>query len=184
MVLGQQQLLERARRVKLILMDVDGVLTDGTIFYTAGPDGKPCEFKGFNSQDGLGFHFLNQCGITTGVISGRDSIAVTERARILGIKYVYQGFLDKIATYEQVLTQAGITAQETVFIGDDFTDWPLMDRSAIGVAVANARPELLQGADYITRVRGGDGALREIAEIVIKAQDKWHLVLDKYGIAV
>jgi len=71
-----------------------------------------------------------------------------------------------------------------VFIGDDFTDWPLMDRSAIGVAVANARTELLQGADYITRVRGGDGALREIAEIVIKAQDKWHLVLDKYGIAV
>ena len=173
----------RASKIKLILMDVDGVLTDGKLFYFPGPDGKPTEFKGFNSQDGLGFHMLHWSGIKTGLISGRDSPAVTERSRILNITYVYQGFLQKVITYEEILQKENLTDESVVFIGDDFTDFPLIKRSGLGVCVADGRPEMRARADYVTKAIGGSGALREVAEIVLKSSNLWQPMLAKYELA-
>lgn len=171
---------KRASKIKLILMDVDGVLTDGKLFYFPGPDGKATEFKGFSSQDGLGFHMLHWSGIKTGLISGRDSPAVTERASILKITYVYQGFLEKIATYEEILKKENLTDERVAFIGDDFTDFPLIKRSGLGVCVADGRPEMQARADYVTTAIGGSGALREVAELVLKSSGLWQPMLAKY----
>ncbi len=173
----------RASKIKLILMDVDGVLTDGKLFYFPGPDGKPTEFKGFNSQDGLGFHMLHWSGIKTGLISGRDSPAVTERSRILNITYVYQGFLQKVVTYEEILQKENLTDESVSFIGDDFTDFPLIKRSGLGVCVADGRPEMRAKANYVTKAIGGSGALREVAEIVLKSSGLWQPMLAKYELA-
>jgi 3-deoxy-D-manno-octulosonate 8-phosphate phosphatase (KDO 8-P phosphatase) len=172
--------LKRAAKIQLILMDVDGVLTDGTIHFAPGPDGCMAETKGFNSQDGLGFHFCNGVGIKTGVISGRDSMAVVERARMLKMTYVYQGLLAKEETYDSILADAKLSSDQVAFIGDDFTDAPLMQRSGLGVAVANARPEVKAVAHMVTEARGGDGAVREVIEVILKSQNLWHSVLEKY----
>lgn len=176
--------LAAAAKIKVLLMDVDGVLTNGEIFYFPGPDGKMVEFKGFNSQDGLALHWCREAGIATGVISGRESPSVNERAKNLGMRYVYQGLLDKVASYEEVLKDAGVTADQVAFIGDDFTDVPLMVRSGLGFAPANARPEVLAKADYVTQARGGDGAVREIIELIFRAQDRWSAVLKKYNLDI
>jgi 3-deoxy-D-manno-octulosonate 8-phosphate phosphatase (KDO 8-P phosphatase) len=172
--------MDRAKKIKVILMDVDGVMTDGKLYYMPGPDGQMVETKGFNSQDGLGLHFCYHAGILTGVISGRNSPATVERCKMLNMKYVYQGLLDKIASYEEVLADAGVTREETAFIGDDFTDVPLFHRAGLAVAVANARTEVKEAAHYVTHVNGGDGAVREVIEMILKSQGKWDSVLDKY----
>lgn len=174
--------LERAKKIKVILMDVDGVLTDGKLYYFPGPDGSIVETKGFNSHDGLGLHFCCHAEIATGVISGRTSPATVERCRILSMRYVYQGLLDKICTWEEVLAHAGVTDEQASFIGDDFTDVPLISRAGLGIAVANARPEVKSAAHYVTIARGGEGAVREVVELVLKAQGLWQTVLDKYFI--
>jgi 3-deoxy-D-manno-octulosonate 8-phosphate phosphatase (KDO 8-P phosphatase) len=177
---ASQDVLERAKKIKVILMDVDGCLTDGKLYYMPGPDGAMVETKGFNTQDGLGLHFCYHAGILTGVISGRQSPATTERAKMLNMKYIYQGLLDKIETWEEILTDAGVSPEEAIFIGDDFTDVPLMQRAGIGVAVANARDEVKKAADYITSAPGGDGAIREVIELVLKSQGLWDTVITKY----
>ena len=178
---AQNAATARAAKVKLILMDVDGVLTNGNLFYFPGPDGKPTEFKSFNSQDGAGIHCLNLVGIKTGVISGRDSQAVTERARILKISYVYQGFLEKEAVYEEILKKENLTDEDVAFIGDDFPDYICLKRCGFAVAVGNARPELIERAHYVTQARGGEGAVREVAEFVIRARGEWDMVLKKFA---
>jgi len=178
-----QEVRRRAEKIKVLLMDVDGVLTDGKLFYMVAGAGGVFETKGFNSHDGLGLHLLNHFGLATGVISGRESPATVERARILKMKYVYQGLLAKEGAYEEVLADAGVAADEVAFVGDDFTDLPLMIRSGLGVAVANARPEVLRSAHYVTTARGGEGAVREVAELLLKAQGHWTETLEKYGLA-
>lgn len=178
-----EEVRSRAAKIKVLLMDVDGVLTDGRLFYMVGADGAVFETKGFNSHDGLGIHLLNHFGLETGVISGRESPAVVERARILKMKYVYQGLLAKEGAYEEVLSQAAVSDEEVAFVGDDFTDAPLMIRSGLGIAVANARPEVAKAADYVTTARGGEGAIREVAEVLIKAQGRWTEALEIYRLA-
>ena len=175
-------IIERAKKIKVILMDVDGVMTDGKLYYFPGPDGTMVETKGFNSLDGLGLHFCSHAGIKTGVISGRQSPATIERARILGMSYVYQGLLDKVDSWEEVLKHAGVVDDEAVFIGDDFTDVPLITRAGLGVAVANARDEVKRSANLVTKLAGGEGAVREVVEVILKAQGKWQAVLEKYCI--
>lgn len=176
-----EELTERASKIKLLLMDVDGVLTEGKLYYADGADGKACEIKGFNSQDGVGFHMLNACGIKTGVISGRESVGVIERAKTLKISHVYQGFLEKVASYEEILAKENLTDESVAFIGDDFTDFPLMKRCGFSIAVKNARPELKERAHYVTSVEGGQGAVREVVELILKSQGLWEKVLKKYG---
>jgi 3-deoxy-D-manno-octulosonate 8-phosphate phosphatase (KDO 8-P phosphatase) len=181
--LSSTDIKNKAANIKLILMDVDGVLTDGSLYYFPGPDGKVVEFKGFNSQDGVGFHMLNDAGIKSGVISGRESPAVVERAKILNITYVYQGHLAKEASYEEILKEAKLKDEQVAFIGDDFTDAPLMVRCGLSVAVANARQELRAMANYTTEAPGGDGAVREVIELVLKSQNLWEKALEKYKLS-
>lgn len=177
------EVLAKAAKIKVLLMDVDGVLTNGEIFYLPGPDGKMVEFKGFNSQDGLALHWCRSAKILTGVISGRESPSVNERAKNLGMRYVYQGLLDKVPSYEEILKDAGVTDQQVAFIGDDFTDVPLMVRSGLGFAPANARAEVLAVADYVASKCGGDGAVREIIELIFRAQERWQGILQQYKLA-
>jgi 3-deoxy-D-manno-octulosonate 8-phosphate phosphatase (KDO 8-P phosphatase) len=172
--------IKRAARIKLLLMDVDGVLTDGKLFYIPGDKNEPVEFKAFNSQDGIGFHMLNSHGIKTGVISGRESPAVTIRGKILKMSYIYQGLLDKEGAYEEIIKDSGLTDEETAFIGDDFTDAPLMRRTGLACAVGDARKEVKAIAHLVTEAKGGHGAVREVIECILRSQGKWRAVLDKY----
>lgn len=177
-----QDVVERASKIKVLLMDVDGVLTDGRLYYITDHAGAAQEFKSFNSHDGLGLHFLSYVGIKTGVISGRKSFATEERARILNMTYVYQGHLEKRGIFDEILQKENIDAEQAAFIGDDFTDLPLMQRCGLGCAVSNAREELLRRAHYVATKPGGAGAVREIAELILKAQGHWPRILEKYGI--
>lgn len=174
------EVLKRASKIKVLLMDVDGVLTDGRLYYLKDHEDKAAELKAFNSHDGLGLHFLNFAGIKTGVISGRISFATEERARILKMSYVYQGHLEKIPLFEEVLAKEGIKADEAAFVGDDFTDVPLMQRSGLGCAVADARTEVRERAHFVSSKPGGRGAVREIAELILKSQGQWEKILAKY----
>lgn len=172
--------IKRASKIKVLLMDVDGCMTDGKLFYVPAPDGSIIETKGFNTQDGLGLHFCFGVGLLTGVISGRNSPATDERCKMLNMKYIYQGLLDKVETYEGILKDAGLTAEQAAFVGDDFTDVPLMSRSGLGVAVQNARPEVKSAANYVTETNGGEGAIREVIEIILKSQGLWEKATEKY----
>ncbi len=175
-----KDIIKRAEKIALILMDVDGVMTDGTLYYLPGQNGEAVEFKGFNSHDGLGLHLCNGVGIKTGVISGRDSFATTERARMLKMSYVYQGHLKKIPSFEEILKDAQLPNEAVAFIGDDFTDVPLFNRVGLACAVSNARPEVKQQAHYVTAQSGGNGAVREVVEIILKARGFWPSVLTQY----
>ena len=172
--------LERAARVRLLLMDVDGVLTDGRIFHVPGPDGQLFETKAFDSQDGIALHWLYWKGIQTGLISGRDSAATAERGRQGHFAYVYQGHLEKIPILEEIMAKAGIGRDEVAYIGDDMTDIVVMRRVGFAIATANARAEVKQRAHLVTQSPGGQGALREVAELILKAQGHWDDILRKY----
>jgi 3-deoxy-D-manno-octulosonate 8-phosphate phosphatase (KDO 8-P phosphatase) len=172
----------RASRIKLLLMDVDGVLTDGLIYNVPDPEGKMFETKGFDSQDGISLHWLTWKGIRTGVISGRNSPATEERARQCKMTYVYQGHIEKIPILEEILANAGIDRAEVAYIGDDFTDVVIMRRVGFAVATANARPEVKAAAHYVTSAPGGAGAVREAIELILKAQGLWGEILAHYEI--
>ena len=170
----------KASKIKLLLMDVDGVLTDGGLYIVPGPDGNMAETKGFNSQDGMALQWLRWKGIKTGVISGRESAATTERARQVGMAYVYLGNTEKIPILEEILATAGLDPSEVAYVGDDFTDVPIMRRVGFAVATANARPEVKAVAHYVTGAPGGAGAVRETIEVILKAQGLWQGILTHY----
>lgn len=176
------QLLARAARVRLLLMDVDGVLTDGRLYNVPAPGGQMAETKGFDSQDGIALQWLNWYGIPTGVISGRESPATAERARQVKMRYVYQGHIEKIPVFEEILRDAQCSAEEVAFVGDDFTDVVLLRRAGLAIAVNNARDEVKHAAHYITRASGGHGAVREVCELLLKARGHWDEILRKYEI--
>ena len=160
---------ERAARIKLLLMDCDGVLTDGRIWLFE--DGE--EQKGFHTRDGLGIDLLHRAGLRSGIISGRTSSAVETRARTLGMSFVIQGHEDKVQAFAGVLAQAGVTNAEVAFIGDDLNDIPLMLQSGLGVAVADSALETRERAHYVTKAPGGFGAVREVIELILKSQGRW-----------
>jgi 3-deoxy-D-manno-octulosonate 8-phosphate phosphatase (KDO 8-P phosphatase) len=175
-------LQKRAARIKLLLMDVDGVLTDGRLINVPAPDGSIFESKAFDSQDGIALQWLSWHGIATGVISGRVSPATTERARQVSMRYVYQGHIEKVPILQEILAQSGISADETAYAGDDLTDVVVMRRVGLGIATANARPEVKRAAHCVTTAPGGQGAVREIAEFLLQAQGRWLDILKKYEV--
>ena len=166
----------RAMRIKLLLMDCDGVLTDGRLTLLDNGD----EQKTFHTRDGHGLVLLHRAGLRSGIISGRSSRAVERRARELGIAYVRQGAWDKIKDFTELLAEAGVTEDEVAFIGDDVTDIPLMHRAQFAVAVADAGEETRAAAHYITQLPGGYGAVREVTEIILKAQGRWTELMRRY----
>ena len=173
---------ELAARVKLLLMDVDGVLTDGKLYNVPDASGKMVETKGFDSTDGIALHWLCWKGIHTGLISGRISPATDERARQCRFRYVYQGHIEKIPILEEILADSGLEAAQVAYIGDDLTDVVVMHRVGFAIATANARDEVKQEAHYVTEARGGSGAVREAIEVILKAQGFWGEILEKYEV--
>jgi len=167
---------ERAARVRLVLMDADGVLSDGCLHVgAAGEDG-----RAFFARDGLGIRLGQRGGLTFGIISGRRSAAVAGRASELDIGEVHQGIGDKLACLDDVLGRLGIQADATCFIGDDLVDVPVMRRVGLGAAPADADPETRRAADYVTAATGGRGAVREVVDLLLRASGKWKEVTAPY----
>ncbi|MFZ0589257.1 MAG: HAD hydrolase family protein [Bryobacteraceae bacterium] len=181
---SREELEARARNVKLLLMDVDGVLTDGHLFMVPDGQGGMCETKGFDSQDGIALQWLSWFGIQTGVISGRNSPATAERARQVKMTYVYQGHIEKIPILDEILNKAGITGDQVAYVGDDLTDTVIMRRVGLTFATANARPQVKQVAMATTEAIGGSGAVREVIEFLLDAQGAWSKLLKKYEVAL
>jgi 3-deoxy-D-manno-octulosonate 8-phosphate phosphatase (KDO 8-P phosphatase) len=167
---------ERAARIKLLLMDCDGVLTDGRITLLENGD----EEKSFHTRDGHGLVLLHRAGLQSGIISGRTSTLVERRARDLGIAYVRQGTWDKIKDFAEVLAEAGVEENEVAYVGDDVTDIPLMHRCGFAVAVSDATAETRAAAHYTTTLPGGFGAIREVCELILKAQGRWPELMQRY----
>ena len=181
--LTEEKLFRLSSEIKILLMDVDGVLTDGRLYLVPGPDGKVVETKGFDSQDGIGLRWLEWYKIATGVISGRDSPATTERARQVGMRWVVQGHIEKIPILEQILAEAQTDAKHVAYIGDDLTDVVIMRRVGLSFATANAREEVKRSAMAVTDAAGGSGAVREVIELLMKAQGHWDELLKKYEVS-
>ena len=173
---------EKLKRIKLVLMDVDGVLTDSTIWFVPTATGDWDETKGFHSQDGIAMQWLYMQGIGTGMISGRKSTATQMRAETGHCKYIYLGDHEKIAAMEEIVRDSGLAREEIAFLGDDLTDVVCFRRAGLAIAVANAAAEVKACADYVTVTPGGQGALREFTEMLLKAQGKWAAILSKYEI--
>ena len=171
-----------AANVKLLLMDVDGVLTDGRLINIPDHSGGIFETKAFDSQDGISLQWLHWKGIQTGLISGRISRATEERARQCHLTHIYQGYIEKIPILEEILSKSGISAAQTAYVGDDLTDVVVMRRVGLAIATANARPEVKQCAHFVTSLGGGKGAIREVAELLLKAQGHWDDLLRKYEV--
>ena len=170
------EIQSRAARIKLFLMDCDGVLTDGRIWILEGGEDQ----KAFHTRDGLGLELLHRAGLKSGVISGRVSSALTRRAEHLGMSYVRQGCEDKEQAFAEILAAAGVTTEETAFAGDDLNDVPLMLKAGLAIAVADASADARAHAHYVTEAPGGQGAVREAVELILKSQDKWDEALRHY----
>jgi 3-deoxy-D-manno-octulosonate 8-phosphate phosphatase (KDO 8-P phosphatase) len=168
------RLRKKAEKIKLLLLDVDGVLTDGGIVI----DNRGVETKRFDVHDGQGITLLVRSGLTVGFITSRRSKIVSRRARELGVKLVYQGVQHKGDAYDAILSKTGLTDEQIACVGDDLADLPLLCRVGFAVAVGDSVPEIKQRADYVTRARGGNGAVREICELILKAQHRWEKALD------
>lgn len=169
----------RAKKIRLLLMDVDGTLTNGTVCLQGFPDGSVAEMKVFNAHDGAGVKLASIVGLRSGVITGRNSPAVTQRAQEMGVEFVFQGQAQKTSAYEEILRRAGVKDEEVAYLGDDLPDLPLLERVGLAVAVADAAVEVKRAAHYVTRAKGGEGAAREVVELILKAQGRWEESIPK-----
>lgn len=168
--------LPRAKDLKLFLLDVDGVLTDGTITYTHEGN----EIKSFHTRDGLGIRLLMESGVEVGLITARESEAVNRRVQDLGIKHVFQKAKNKLEIFEQLLKDLQLQPTQVGYMGDDWLDLPLLVRVGFAATVADAVPEVLQVAHYVTKRRGGRGAVREVCDLVLEAKGTGKTLLEKY----
>ena len=165
-----------AKKIKLLLLDVDGVLTDGRLYY--GNSGE--EMKAFNIQDGLGIKLLQQGGIQVGIITGRVSDLLQRRATELGINPVIQGREDKLTALNELMLTADLSLDEVAFVGDDLPDLAVIQKVGLGITVANGSTTLKSAADWQTTKKGGDGAVREVAEMLLSCQDSLAHLLEQY----
>lgn len=166
-------LTARAKKIRVLIMDVDGVLTDGRIWLLSRRDGTASEIKGFSAYDGAGLKLARAAGLRTGIITGRESTAVAVRARECEIEFVYQHRATKMESFEEILQITGADVSEVSYVGDDLPDIPILERVGLAVAVANAAPEVKRAAHFVTSRSGGEGAVREVIELIVKAQGKW-----------
>ena len=166
--------------MELILMDVDGVLTDGRILLV--PDGRGAinEVKMFDVQDGVSITFVHRVGLRTGIITGRASESVAARAKELGMEIIEQGTWNKLETYEKVRHRVQLDDAKIAYIGDDLQDLPILRRVGFAVGVANARPEVKEACHLVTEREGGRGAVREALEFILRAQGKWEQIMERY----
>lgn len=170
------EILDQAKGIKLMIFDVDGVLTDGSLHF--GPEGEM--IKTFNVLDGHGIKLLQQSGVETAIISARQSAIVSRRAADLGIQYVQQGVDNKLAAFERLLAQTGVGAQACGYAGDDVIDLPILSRAGLAFSVPNGHPEVIARVHYVTRAGGGRGAAREICDLIMRAQGTYTSMLASY----
>jgi len=169
-------LIQRCARIGVLVLDVDGVLTDGRIVYTDAGE----ELKAFHVRDGSGLKLWTSLGKHAGIITGRRSAIVDRRGKELGIHAIAQGVDDKKTALQQMLASLGRTPEEACVIGDDIVDVPMMRAVGLAAAVADACPEAKEDADYVTETRGGRGAVREVIELILRAQGSWQEVVARY----
>ena len=170
----------RARQIKVLIFDVDGVLTDGQLTFIPKLDGTAAETKGFSAHDGLGITLARLGGLRTGIITKRQSQTVAIRARDLRLEFVYQGQAHKLAAAQEICAAAGITLNELAYVGDDIVDLPVMRVCGLAIATANARPQMLEMAHWITPNRGGHGAGRDAIEFILRAQGLLDHVIEQF----
>jgi len=171
-----QDILEKARQIRLVIFDVDGVLTDGSLFL--GDDGQ--EYKAFHSRDGHGMKMLQSTGVKIGIITGRTSQVVKLRMESLGVAYVFQGQLDKLPAYRQLQAELGLEASQIAYVGDDVVDLPIMRQVGLAIAVQDAHPLVKRHAHWETPNAGGRGAGRDVCELIMEAQGRLQPLLEGY----
>ena len=169
-------LADRCRAIELLVLDVDGVLTDGRIVYADND----VELKAFHVRDGSGLKVWEAAGKRSALITGRQSRVVAMRAAEVGISHVFQGAADKLAVFQQLLQAVGLTPEQACYVGDDLPDLPLLRRCGLAVAVADACPEVRHDAHHVTQRPGGHGAVREVIELILRCQGHWQRVMDHY----
>ncbi len=173
-----KDLIEKMRKVKVLILDVDGILTDGRIIIS--DDGQ--ETKCFHVRDGHGLKMLMRAGIEVMFLTGRKSRVVEHRARELGVDKVYQGALDKLAVFNGILADGGRSADQTAYMGDDIVDLPVLRRAGVSITVCDSHSEVLRAVDLVTQSPGGRGAVREVCEMILKAQGKWDDLMERYRV--
>ena len=171
-----QPIIDKAKKLKLLILDVDGVLTDGKLFF----DNEGNEYKSFHARDGHGIKLLRQTGVEVAVISGRKSNSVALRMKSLGIEHVYQGHEDKRAAFIELLNKVGVTPEQVAHVGDDLLDLPIMTRVGLAIAVNDANFAVKEHADWCTSALGGNGAVREVCDFIMQAQGHFDDVLKTY----
>jgi 3-deoxy-D-manno-octulosonate 8-phosphate phosphatase (KDO 8-P phosphatase) len=172
-------LKKRAAQIKLLLMDVDGTMTDGGVILLSQPDGSALEIKQFDAHDGQGLTLAHTAGLRTGCITGRESPALLRRAREMKMDYVYMKIALKMPAYEEILTKAGVKDAEVAFVGDDLPDIPILKRVGLAVAVGDAVADVKKIAHYTTKAHAGRGAIRETIELILKSKGIWDELIDK-----
>jgi 3-deoxy-D-manno-octulosonate 8-phosphate phosphatase (KDO 8-P phosphatase) len=172
-------LKKRAAQIKLLLMDVDGTMTEGGVTLLSQSDGTALEIKTFDAHDGQGLTLAQTAGLRTGCITGRESSALLRRAHEMKMEFIYMNQPVKMPAYEEILQKAGVSNSAVAYVGDDLPDIPLMRRVGLAVAVGNAVPEVKKAAHYTTKASAGHGAIREAVELVLKSQGVWEAMIDK-----
>lgn len=181
MKLAPKALTAAAKKVKLVLTDVDGVLTAGPIYHYVDPGSEEVvEFKGIHTHDSIALAWLAECGFITGVISGRTSKGIEARMKMLKVTHMRLHRLDKAAALAEILGETGLKPEQTLYMGDDLPDLAALARVGLAVAPANARPEVKSAAHWVTKARGGEAAFREAAEFLLKTQGHWPAILARY----
>jgi 3-deoxy-D-manno-octulosonate 8-phosphate phosphatase (KDO 8-P phosphatase) len=173
------QVKKRAARIRVLLMDVDGTMTDGGVSLLSQADGTAIELKKFDAHDGQGLTLANTAGIRTGCITGRESPALLRRAQEMKMEFIYMKQPMKIPAYEEILRKAGVTDEAVAFVGDDLPDLPILRRVGFAVAVGDAVPEVKKAAHYTTKAIAGKGAIREAVEVILKSKGIWEEMIDK-----
>jgi len=168
---------EKASRIRLLVLDVDGVLTDGSIVY----DASGSQIQSFHVHDGLGIKLLERAGVHTAIISSRKSAALDRRAEELDIRFVFQGISDKLAAYGEIASELGISDEETAYIGDDWVDIRMLRLAGLAVVVPDAPEPVKNYAHYVTGKPGGRGAVREVCDLILRARGKWGELLNQYA---
>jgi 3-deoxy-D-manno-octulosonate 8-phosphate phosphatase (KDO 8-P phosphatase) len=169
----------RAAKIKILLMDVDGTMTDGSVTLLSQNDGTALEIKTFDAHDGQGLTLGHTAGLRTGCITGRESAALLRRAHEMNMEFIYMKQPVKLPAYEEILRKAGVRDSEVAFVGDDLPDIPLLRRTGLAIAVGDAVPEVKQAAHYTTKALAGHGAIREAVELILRSKGIWDEMIDK-----
>jgi 3-deoxy-D-manno-octulosonate 8-phosphate phosphatase (KDO 8-P phosphatase) len=172
-------LKKRAANIQLLLMDVDGTMTDGSVTLLSQTDGTALEIKTFDAHDGQGLTLAQSAGLRTGCITGRESAALLRRAHEMKMEFIYMKQPVKMPAYEEILRKAGVSDSAVAYLGDDLPDIPLLRRVGLAVAVGDAVPEVKKAAHYTTKAMAGHGAVREAVEVILKAKGIWEAMIDK-----